>query len=312
MVDLDAIPRIYCNADHSGVSVQAATPAQTARSYKSKRPSSSPRVVSSRSNDRQTTNRPPPSDRPQRKPAPTNRRPHTARLSRESGSRGATTAAWPNHVPLRSKRQSPPQQEAPLATLATGTYFWKPASSAINKDWQGPRNLLLPGGKCSVDPDWQEKLWDEKLGARTKPGTHTPPSKCAALEAQKHRSQRNDWTSKSGASSARRARPATAGVGLHIVSRGRGRNWSMPQPKAVEDLLDKSSSGFISIRDPDFAPKRKFIRQACSKNDAARYEGKIHKLKPPKMVRPVSSRGTCAIRQGLIGEVGNSGGVYTG
>ena len=145
MVDLDAIPRIYCNADHNGVSVQAATPAQTARSYKPKRPSSSPRVVSSRSKDRQiTTNGPPPSDRPQRKPAPTNRRPHTARLSRESGSRGATAAAWPNHVPLRSKRhQSQQQEEVPLAT---GTYFWKPASSAINKDWKGPRNLLLPVG----------------------------------------------------------------------------------------------------------------------------------------------------------------------
>ena len=37
------------------------------------------------------------------------------------------------------------------------------------------------------------------------------------------------------------------GVGLHMVSRGRGRNWSMPQPKAVEDLLDKSSSGHCCL-----------------------------------------------------------------
>lgn len=305
--------RIYCNADHLGVS--AGTPVPSV-------PKQPPQTRCSATREMtpvpSVAKDPKEADRPKRKPYPASRRPHTARIAREVWqSNDPAPCAWAAHVPL-SKPVDRTTQPTPSAT-----YWWQPVAKPliscgdVESDSAELVDPLVQGGRRAVNPLWQDNLWEALIANRPKTTTRKPHTVCAALKAQQERVKENDRQRSSGAQTAR-ARPATAGVSHARYDCGkRQSNWSMPQPKAVQDAVSNATDGLISVRDPDFAPTRAFQRQAYNENEAARYEGKIQKkpappTAPAKMSRPMTSKGNWAIRQGLIGEVGTSGGVYVG
>merc|ERR1711865_121313 len=245
--------------------------------------------------------------RPHPKP-PKSRRPQTARLAKDSN-----TAAFPDHVPLAHLAASDSEVQE-----VSATHWWQPASlNSGNRDWTTPQNPLLPGGRKLVDPSWQDQLWDAKVAMCDKPPSKTPRiSRTPRLRSRAPPSIGR----KSGAATARQARPASAVVShskYDCERRPRCRNWSMPQPPAIADAVDGDTPGLISMRDPDFMPTKLHQRQKADSNEAARYEGKVVKPSIPKCQapgprRPATSRGNWAIRQGLAGEIGAHGGMYMG